>query len=58
MGILGLTAIRLFRGFAVFSKKTSLPVYLFFVLSLEFIPNAMLIKLFSDGYELLLTTMF
>ena len=58
MGIIGLTAIRLFRGFAVFSKKTSLPVYLFFVLSLEFIPNAMLIKLFSDGYELLLTAMF
>jgi hypothetical protein len=55
IGIIVLTAIRLFRGFALFSRKASLPVYLFFVLSLELLPNAMLVKFFSNGYQLLLT---
>jgi hypothetical protein len=57
-GLIFLTAIRLFRGFALFSRKMSLPVYLFFILSLELIPNAVLVKVFSNGYELLLTGIF
>ena len=58
IGIIAMTVVRLFRGFAVFSRKASLPVYLFFVLTLELIPNALLIKFFSSNYSLLVYGLF
>lgn len=48
-----MTAIRLFRGYGIFSRKAGLFVYLTCVLSIELIPNAVLIKAVAAGFELI-----
>lgn len=52
--IMGMIIIRLFRSYRIFARKVNLAVYLLAVLSIEILPNAMLLKLLIDSYELVL----
>ena len=51
--IILMTAIRLIRAYGIFSRKAGLFVYLLCVLSIELIPNAVLIKAVATGFELI-----
>ena len=52
--IMAMIVVRLFRSYRIFARKINLAVYLLAVLSMEILPNAVLIKLLTDSYELVL----